>query len=152
MLVLACGCATRSASPRSAEGKITQLHLITFPTGINMDAIPGQDGVALKVFAGNPAQAKPLPVRQGELEILLYDGLLKSASGQESKPLKIWTFSIEDLRRHEFTSTIGVGYQLTLTWDDAKPSKGRATVMARLVLRDERAVYSAPSPITLGGA
>jgi len=75
-----------------------------------MDAIPGQDGVALKVFAGNSARAKPLPLRQGKLEVLLFDGLLKSASGEQSQPLKIWQFSMEDLRRHEFTSTIGVGY------------------------------------------
>ena len=154
-LTLICGCASDQGGSRTKSGKasdqITQLHLITFPTGINMDAIPGQDGIALKVFAGNTARPKPLPVRAGELEILLFDGLLKSSSGADSKPLKVWRFSIAELKPHEFTSTIGVGYQLTLVWDDAKPSKGRATVMARLVFPDERAVYSAPSPITLGG-
>ncbi len=154
-LVLICGCASDGGGTRAGSGKasdaITQLHLITFPTGINMDAIPGQDGIALKVFAGNTARPKPLPVRAGELEILLFDGLLKSAAGEETRPLKVWKFTIDELKAHEFTSTIGVGYQLTLVWADAKPTKGRATVMARLVLSDERAVYSAPSPITLGG-
>ncbi len=154
-LLLLGGCASDNAPPRAKSGKvsdaITQLHLITFPTGINMDAIPGQDGIALKVFAGNTSRPKPLPVRAGELEILLFDGLLKSSSGGESKPLKVWRFSTDELKAHEFTSTIGVGYQLTLVWADAKPTKGRATVMARLVLSEERAVYSAPSPITLGG-
>lgn len=150
-----CGCASDHSRPRATAGKgsdqITQLHLITFPTGINMDAIPGQDGIALKVFAANSSRAKPLPVRGGDLEILLFDGLLKSAPGGEMKPLKVWRFSVDELKPYEFTSTIGVGYQLTLIWDEAKPSQGRATVMARLVVSPERAVYSAPSPITLGG-
>ena len=152
-LALCCGCATDGArsAPRGLKTsrEVTQLHLLSFPTAINLDAVPGQDGVAVKVFGGNSKRPKPFALREGTLEILLIDGLLKSNPDDRTKPLKTWSFSISDLRRHEFESTIGVGYELTLLWEGARPTRGRATLLARLKLSDEKTIYSTPNPITL---
>ncbi|MGY8652715.1 MAG: hypothetical protein ACKVJX_03755 [Verrucomicrobiia bacterium] len=152
-LAFCSGCATdgsRSTLRSSATShEVTQLHLLSFPTAINLDAIPGQDGVAIKVFAGNSRRPKPFALREGTLEILLFDGLLKSNPGSKPEPLKTWSFSILDLRRHEFKSTIGVGYELTLLWEGARPTRGRATLLARVELSDEKTIYSTPNPITL---
>lgn len=151
--LLAGGCATNSGSrgarPSGSASAITQLHLLTFPSAINTDAIPGQDGIAVKVFAGNAHKPKPFAIRDGSLEILLYDGLLKPDLGTDIRPLKTWKLSLEQLKTHEFKSTIGVGYRLTLLWTDARPTKRRATAVAKLTLPDSREIYSAPNPITL---
>ncbi len=152
LALLMVGCA--SDGPRSAGAsaglsrEIAQLHLLVFPMAVNLDAIPGRDGIAMKIFAGNPKRDKPFAVKEGTLEVLLFDGLLKSKE-DAAAPFKTWSFPASELRKREFESTIGVGYELTLLWEDGRPKGPRATVMARYVREDGRAVYSAPNPISL---
>jgi hypothetical protein len=79
LVVLATGCITEGKEQRKIKklgspppnARITELHLWTMPVGINLDGRPGPDGFSLKVYASGPDYPKPIPLREGVLEILM---------------------------------------------------------------------------------
>lgn len=140
------GPGSRSRSGQRASG-ILELHLLTMPVALNLDGAPGPDGVAIKLFANVGNAAKPAPIRSGEVEILLFDGLLTGNNTPLPQPAHSWTFTAKDLKGYETQAMVGTGYQLTLRWGAFKPKNDRVTVIARHPIGDGRYLYSTPGVI-----
>lgn len=155
LLTLAACSSSSPKSPKSPKplarttttrSGITELHLLTMPIALNLDASPGDDGIAIKLFANFAGAIKPVAIRSGEIELLLFDGLLQPGSTVPA-PAFTWHFTSQQLKQFENKSLLGVGYQLTLRWDRFKPSSERITVVARYALGQGRFLYSSPSVI-----
>ena len=132
--------------PQRPSG-ILELHLLTMPVALNLDGAPGPDGVAVKLFANVGNAAKPAPIRSGEIEILLFDGLLSDNNVPLLKPAHTWTFTAKELKGFETQAMVGTGYQLTLRWGGFKPKNDRVTIIARHPIGDGRYLYSTPGVI-----
>jgi hypothetical protein len=127
---------------------ITAVHIITLPVALNLDGKPGLDGFSLKVFANDAHNPKPVPIRSGTLEILAFDGTLARKTNLPP-PLRIWSFSAEDLKRHEFRAGIGTGYEMTLAWGTNRPTQRMITLGARYTSPAGSVTLSHPSSITV---
>jgi hypothetical protein len=144
------GCASKGGSTgtsRNASG-ITELNLLTLPVALNLDSAPGADGIAVKIYASANASPKPVAIRSGEIEILLFDGLLAKDTTRMPEPSRSWKLTAKELRPWEVTAMVGTGYQLTLRWDSFKPTQDRVTVVARMPLGEGRFLYSSPGVIS----
>ena len=140
-----------TSPPRSRSGArssgILELHLLTMPVALNLDGAPGPDGVAVKLFANVGNAAKPAPIRSGEVEILLFDGLLNGNNAPLPRPAHAWTFTAKELRSFETQAMVGTGYQITLRWGTFQPKNDRVTIIARHPIGDGRYLYSTPGII-----
>ena len=154
MLVLGAGCVSDKKSlppiPPVVPGTIEQIHMLTSPFAVNLDGVPGPDGIAAKVYAGSQNQPRFFPIESGTLEILMFDGWVSDLSASASIPLRVWKFTAEELKAYELPSAVGTGYQLALPWGDKRPTKTRLTVVARYTSAKGAAIYSSPSIIAMG--
>ena len=141
------GCATDHPSSSGSSG-ITQLHLFSAPVAITLGMGAGPDAVAVKIFACEGTDAKGVAITKGQLDFLMFDGLLVTSNTDKLIPLKTWTFLPKDLRRFEFKRVAGVGYDLALGWEQSKPKAVRVTVVARYRFPDAQVVYSEPAVIS----
>lgn len=155
---LAVGCGTGGSGGGGSTGApanrrsqrssgILELHLLTMPVALNLDGAPGPDGIAIKLFANVGNAAKPAPIRSGEIEILLFDGLLTGNNGPLPQPAHTWTFTAKELKEFETQAMVGTGYQLTLRWGGFKPKNDRVTIVARHPIGEGRYLYSTPGVI-----
>jgi len=148
LVLLAGGCSTTSGDGGGAAADISELNLLTLPVALNLDGAPGADGVAIKLYAVAPGAPKPGPIRSGEVEILLFDGLLAPNSTTLPPPARTWRFTAKQLKEWEVRAMVGTGYQLTLRWDRFVPKGERVTVVARYALGKGRYLYSSPGVIS----
>lgn len=146
ILPLAPGCGTMGGGG-TTRIPIDALHLLTIPVAVNFDGAPGADGFAIKVYASRANEPKPIPIPNGSIEILMFDGIISSSEMKETKPLRNWTFEGPALRDRQYRTSIGVGYQFALAWGDARPTQERITVLVRYRAPDGRVISSLPSSI-----
>lgn len=116
---------------------------------MNLDGIPGPDGIGVRVFASSSGKAKGVPITQGTLEILMFDGVPNAALTNSLVPSKIWSFTPTDLRAYMADTSLGTGYQFALPWGDQRPKHPRVTVLARLSLPKGQIVSSDSSSISV---
>ena len=151
LLLPACVSENQSKAPVPAPasaGRIQEINLLALPMALDFDGLPGVDGFVLKIYATNRKATKPLPLDDGKVEVLMYDGI-PNPSGPGLQPAKIWTFTATELKRYEIHTSIGVGYQLSLLWGEAKPSRNRISVIARYTSAAGAILTSAPSVIAV---
>ncbi len=137
------GCATMSGGRR---GGVDEVHLIGLPVTFNMDAKPGPDGFAVRVFVTKGGAAKGSVINDGVLEILMFDGIVGLDELATIQPLQVWKFTPKQLAVVHEQSSLGNGYRFALRWQNA-PSKSHITVAARYVPPQGEPLYSAPSAI-----
>ncbi len=131
-----------------ATGDLVELNVITLPVGLDLDGRPGLDGFSIKVFGNTTSNPKPVPIRAGTLEVVMFDGSIYGLTNLPP-PLKIWSFSGAELRQHEFTARIGTGYEFLLAWGTNVPTRRMITVGARYTAPDGRIMTSSPSSVTV---
>lgn len=151
---LPLGCV--STKPKPAEtpsptvsSKVDEVNLVAMPVAVNLDAVPGPDGIVIKVFAVDERQAKPGAIESGTLEVLMFDGSFDAARLAANQYRHLWSFTANQLKPYEFTSTIGTGYNLTLPWGNDRPREDRISVVVRYRSPQGKLIYSAPSAITV---
>ena len=144
--LLLLGCA--SDGRMTSHGLITELNMLAVPVALNLDGLPGPDTVAVKIYAGNLREAKPVPITSGSLELMLFDGLLKKSTSAPA-PLHTWTFPARQLKRYEFKASIGTGYELTASWTTNKPRAAKITLISRYLPDSGTPIYSSPSTISV---
>lgn len=143
------GCFTaQNEAPLSSPGEIVQLSVITMPVALNMDDRPGVDGFSLKVYANDATHPKTVPIREGTVEVIVWDGTLFGKTNPPP-PLRIWTFQAAELKPFEFLAGIGTGYELSLAWGAAAPERGIITAAARYTAPNGRIVRSQPSSVSV---
>lgn len=119
------------------------------PVALNLDALPGADGIVLKLYADHPDHAKPVAIKEGQLDLLLYDGLLDQTTPTNQAPLHVWSFTAKQLAKHASNTTIGTGYDFALPWGDNVPQQNYVTVVGRFTPRSGPVILSAPTVITV---
>ncbi len=124
---------------------IHELNLLSMPVAVNLDGKDGADGIAIKVFAANQDEPKAVPIRKGHLEILAYDGKVDTAPA--AKPFHTWRFSAAELAGYKFTTALGTGYNLVLSWAPQQLTQARVVVVARYLPPHGPPVVSAPNSI-----
>ena len=122
---------------------------MSMPMALNFDNVPGVDGVAIKVYAVNRSEPKTIPLRQGRLEIDLFDGILQGDESRTNVALKTWTFEPPELRGVEFKTPVGIGYSFTLRWGESVPRHSKVTLIGRYVSPEAQTIYSAPNAIAV---
>jgi hypothetical protein len=138
------GCATSSGG---RGGEVTELHLFGLPVTLNLDAKPGADGFAVRVYATKNGGAKGAEVTTGSLEIQMFDGVVGMAELIAQTPQQTWKFNARELARYEEQTSLGHGYKFALRWDQM-PKRKHITVLARYVSPKGEPIYSSPSTIT----
>jgi hypothetical protein len=152
--LMAFGCSTPPAkkAPSAVSSNadaIQELNLLSMPMALNLDANPGADGIAVKLFANNASSPKTVAIAEGKVEILMYDGVVNADSGDVPPVLHMWAFSPQELKPFLFNKKIGMGYDLVLVWGKDQPQKNRATVIARHVSDRGKTVFSGPVTVTV---
>jgi hypothetical protein len=158
-VVVPAGCASKSRSPSAAPAKATsgkgrdgidELHLFGIPVGLNLDGIRGADGIGVRVYASSAVKAHGIPIRRGTLEILMFDGMLKSDPGVRApEPRHIWKFTAAELKGYTATTSIGTGYQFALRWGDSTPTQDNVSIIARYLAPDGSVISSSSSTIAV---
>ncbi len=136
------------STPLGTGSNIVQLNLITVPVALNLDGLPGPDGISIRVYASAKDNPKQVAIKKGTLEVILFDGPFQR-QGPPPSVLKQFTFAAEDLRRAEFTAEIGKGYQLALAWGTNVPTHRVISVAVRHTAPDGTIATSRPSSVTV---
>jgi len=135
--------------PLPSRYSIDELHLLTMPAALNLDQTSGPDAFAVKVYAGSLSYPKPVPIREGTLEILMFDGVLKSGETASVKPLKIWQYTVAELKAHAFNTSIGICYQFTPQWGTNAPQQDRITIVGRYFSPSNAQIVTVPSTVEM---
>ena len=143
-LLLETGCAGLATG-----GRVTELHLFGVPVALNLGSKSGPDGIGLRLYASTADVAKGIPIRDGVLEILMFDGTVGEAYARTEKPLKTWSFTSGQLGAFAGTSSLGVGYQFPLRWGTDVPRQPVVTVMARHVAPNKSVTWSTATTISI---
>jgi hypothetical protein len=126
-----------------------EIHLFGVPSALNLDSIPGPDGVGVRIYASTATVAKGLAIRSGTLEILMFDTPGQAANPEGNKPRHMWAFTPNQLKQVSGETSMGLGYRLALPWGADKPAGHSVTVIARYLPRKGKPIYSSPSTIGL---
>jgi hypothetical protein len=157
---LAAGCTNPGAPTKPAPGgtalfsasaRVDEISLVTMPAPVNLESLPGLDGVAVKVYAVDYKLSRTQPIRSGSLAILMYDGLVRGGGDETNKCRHQWTFAAQELPPFAMTTSIGTGYSFRLGWGKDTPQQERITLVARYQPPKGRPVYSAPSYLPVPG-
>ncbi len=138
------GCSTIGPNP-----PITELNLVAMPVPVRVGARPRIDGIEVKIYAADSDHPKAQPIRQGNLDLLLYDGQLGGNLSETNRPLHAWSFPPAELATRVFTSAAGTGYFFTLSWGKDRPQSNAVTVVARFRPKQGPPVYSSACFIEL---
>ena len=142
--LLVTGCAGIASG-----GRLTELHLFGVPVALNLGSKSGPDGIGLRLYASTTDVAKGIPIRDGVLEVLMFDGSVGEAYARSEKPLKIWSFTSSQLGAFAGTSSLGVGYQFPLRWGTEAPRQPVVTVIARHVAPNKAVTWSTATTISV---
>jgi hypothetical protein len=137
-------------SPDAKGAPIDEINLLAAPAALNFGQTAGPVGFAVKVYASNHKEPKPVPIESGKIDILMFDGSPGLAGDSLAKPLRVWSFGAADLKRFEIRTSIGVGYQLAPLWGEARPTGDKLTIVVRYTSGQGTSVTSAPSIIAVG--
>lgn len=137
------GCGSLSGGGTAVD----EVHLFGLPVTFNMDAKPGADGFAVRVFVTQGGGAKGVPITAGAIEVLMFDGVVAGDELGVKPPQQVWKFGPNQLAPLREKTTLGTGYRFALRWENS-PTRGHITVAARFVPPRGEPIYSSPSTIT----
>ena len=121
-----------------------KVSLLSLPAPINMDQVPGPDGVRVQVWLFQYSRPEPV-LTNGTLQFLLFEQSVQEQQLHTLKPYLAWTFSGDKLDRHAVRSRYGWGYQTDLRWGSKPPSSNVVSfAVAHRSADGRRLLYSKP--------
>ena len=155
LALAAAGCSSTGGAGRSGgsgggRGGIEEIHLFGYPNAMNLDSRPGPDGFGIRFYLTQNGKARGVEMRQGRIDVLMFDGAVPEAEIPASQPLKVWSFTPQQLAPVAGTSALGMGYLLTLNWGTTRPRMTGITVVVRYHPPSGPDLYSAPNAIVVG--
>lgn len=129
------------------KGPVNSIRLFTLPVLFNLDGEPGPDAFKARVYAIRDSAPKPVPITDGTLEIIFYDGV--SNRNQQVSPRQSWSFSGTDLDRYRIQTSIGFSYDFTLEIDKSKPLPGKVSIEAKFTPLDGASIFAKPVSISV---
>jgi len=159
MICLACalgaaGCVENSAhkrltSPPEPVARVDKVSLLSMPSPINMDNVPGPDGVRVQVWLFQYSRQEPV-LTNGTLQFMLFEQSVQQQQLHSLEPYLRWTFSGDKLDRHAVRGRYGWGYQVDLRWGSKPPRSNVASLAVAYRSADGRKLlYSEPVIIPL---
>ena len=145
LALAASGCSSLSGGGRA----VGELHLFGVSAPLNLDTRPGPDGVGVRLYASVAGGTEGIPIREGMLEVLMFDGSVSTAAARSHEPLKIWNFDAKALTAFEGKTSLGLGYQLALRWTPAVPRQQAVTIIARYLPPEGPEVWSTSNIVPL---
>ena len=144
-----CGVSRHFASKR-----VDRLLLFLSPTAMNFDGQPGLDGFSGTLYGYRRDQPKSVALEDGELELLLFAGVLKgrplTEGADQPTPVQVLRYDASQLKLHEVIFPIGVAYKFSnVRWDKSALPAGDITVVARFVPASGEALWTKPATLTL---
>lgn len=127
--------------------RVDEVHLFGLPVTLNFDGIPGADGFAVRIFVTKNGGAKGSTIQSGNLEVMMFDGVVGGDEIATKEPKQTWKFTPRQLTGLREQTSLGVGYRFALRWEEP-PTHGHITVLARYISTKGEAVVSSPSTIT----
>jgi hypothetical protein len=149
------GCGTSAASKAAPvravypSSSIDGLSLMTMPMPIHVNSQISADGLALKIYASSPGKPKAQPIREGDLDVLMFDGIVNAFPSGTATCRHLWTFSARQLETLQSSTTVGTAYDFALSWGNDVPIGNQITLFARYRPPQGRPVVSAPSYLAL---
>jgi hypothetical protein len=154
LLLGSAGCVTSGPRAKPApngrsSGRIDELDLVTMPVAVNLESKLGLNGIEVKIYACDYQRPKPQPIKEGTLEILMFEGLVGDSFDQTNRCRHLWSFPARDLVTSAVSTTVGTGYLFPLAWGKDRPHADKITVVARYLPPQGPMIYSAPSYISI---
>ncbi len=132
------------------SGPIDTLVMLTAPAAVDIAPPLGPDGIAMRIYATSSSNSRALPIKDGRLEVLMFDGVINDQTPASVTPLHVWTRTPAELRPFANKSPLGTSYLLTLEWGQDRPHQPNITIVARYITAAGQVIYSAPSTIPVG--
>ncbi len=155
LLLGSSGCGTsrppakRAPDNASSRPRVDELNLVTMPVAVNLESKLGINGINVRVYAGDYQRPKTQPIKDGTLEILMFEGLVGDSFDQTNRCRHLWSFPAWELATYAVTTTVGTGYLFPLAWGKDQPRTDKITVVARYQPPQGPMIYSAPSYISI---
>ncbi len=149
LLLSGCGTSAPSASVASSASHLDELDLVTSPVAVNLQSQLGVNGIPVKVYAVDYHLPKTQPIRDGTVQILMFEGLVRDAFDQTNRCRHVWSYPARDLALYTFRTTVGTGYLFPLAWGKDQPRTDKIALVARYLAPQGRTLYSAPSYVLL---
>ena len=155
LAMIPAGCSTKPGQPvantRPVRGPIGEIHLFGVPVALDLDGRPGPDAIGVRLYANPSDRARGMPIKDGTIEVLMFDGTVGPESMDRVKPLRVWTFTALQLAPFVTETSLGTGYQLGLAWEDNRPRGNAVTVVARYRSASGAMMLSTASSISIDG-
>lgn len=122
---------------------------ITPPMPINMDDVPGPDGLQARVYFFQNGRNLPVTV-SGNLEMSLYEEVAAASNSSQltaREPMRTWTFNASELNQRLIRTIIGYGYMVRLNWGSQPPIASKITLVGRYRLPNGQ--YLLSDPVTI---
>ena len=147
--ILGAGCGGGGKAARGGRDTVADLHLFGVPVALNLDGVPGPDGIGVRIYASGPGIARGVAIRQGTLEVVLFEGVVDAGAIGTTQPLKVWSFDAPALKPLVAETSLGLGYQLALRWGAERPTDTVVTVVARYRSPAGAVIYSTSNTISV---
>ncbi len=134
--------------PPELVQRVDAITLMSMPSAINFDHIPGPDGLRVQAMLFQAGRDEPV-LGSGKLQFLLYENKITPSQLHTLQPLLTWTYSGQKLARHTGKGMVGWGYAMELRWGSRRPKSKTISVAARYVFPDRRSIYSSPIVIAM---
>lgn len=147
--MLCAGCGGAGKAARGGRDAVADLHLFGVPVALDLDGVPGPDGIGVRIYASGPGVARGVAIRQGTLEVVLFEGVVDAGAIGKTQPLKVWSFDAAALKPLVAETSLGLGYQLALRWGAESPADNVVTVVARYRSPAGAVIYSTSNTISV---
>jgi hypothetical protein len=128
---------------------VDELDLVVMPVAVNLESKLGINGIQAKVYASDYQRPKTQPIKDGTLQVLMFEGLVGESFDQTNRCRHLWSFPAPELATYAVTTTVGTGYLFPLAWGKDQPRSDKITVVARYQPPQGGMIYSAPSYISI---
>src|ERR1044071_4390260 len=106
--LLAALCLAACATISCGGGdRVDEVHLFGLPVTLNFDGKPGADGFAVRVFVTKGGGAKGATIQSGNLEVLMFDGVVGADEIATKEPGQIWKFTPHQLTALREQTSLG---------------------------------------------
>jgi hypothetical protein len=130
--------------------QVDKLELESLPSAVNLDDVPGPDGIKLALRLYSLKQPLAFVLQKGEIEFVIYEGTVKEADIAAASVFHSWRFNASDIAGSGKKTLVGWQYSLSLNWLGHVPSTQVITLVARIPRPGESPLYARPVHLAMG--
>ncbi len=139
-----------AASAVTPLPRVDKMELESFPSAVNLDDVPGPDGVSLKLRLYNLDTPLAFALTQGDMEFVLYEGSIRETEIGGATPFHIWRFTARQIGQSGRKTIVGWQYAMSLNWETNVPTTSTVTLVARIPRPGAGPIYAKPVHLAMG--